>query len=438
MIDQFYVAVFSLVGMLFLLGVGVPVAVAMISTSFVGLWLSAGLHFSLTNFETLPYSAASSFNFAAIPTFVAMGIIFGKSGLANSLFKAADVWMANVRGGLYMAVVIASAAFGAINGSTIVGSALFTKIALPEMIRLGYSRSASAGCIVGAGTFSAMIPPSITMVLYGLLTNESIGRILIAGIFPGILTAAIYLLGIFVMVRIRPDWAPKTSGRSFSATEKLDSLKTLAPVAIVFAIIVGGIYSGVVAPASAGAIGAFFALVIAMLMKKIKFNDFSDSMRETASTTAVLFFIVIGGLAFSRLLLVTGTVDELIDLIHSSSVEPWMVMLIIIIFYLILGCVMDSISMMVMTVPIVHPIVVGLGYDPIWFAIIMVKLIELSVITPPVGLNLYAVQSSSNGLVSTSEVFRGVGPFIAMELVVLVLLFLSPELVTFLPDMMIK
>lgn len=437
MIDQFYIAIFSLLGMLFLLGVGVPVAVSMISASFVGLWLSAGLHFSLTNFATLPYAAASSFNFAAIPTFVAMGIIFGKSGLASSLFKSADIWLANVRGGLYMAVVVASAAFGAINGSTIVGSALFTKIALPEMIRLGYSRSASAGCIVGAGTFSAMIPPSITMVLYGLLTNESIGRILIAGIIPGILTAVIYLFGIFVMVRVRPDWAPKVE-RSFSIKQKVESLTTLLPVALIFMIIVGGIYAGLVAPASAGAIGALFALIMALAMRKFNFGDFTSSMRETAGTTAVLFFIVIGGLAFSRLLLVTGTVDDLIDIINRSTIEPWMIMLFIIFVYIILGCVMDSISMMVMTVPIVHPIVVGLGYDPIWFAIIMVKLIELSVITPPVGLNLYAVQSSSNGLVTTSQVFRGVVPFIAMELVVLTILFLSPDVVTFLPDMMIK
>lgn len=437
MIDQFYIALLSLLGMLFMLGLGVPVAVSMLSASFVGLWWSAGLHFSLTNFATLPYSAASSFNFAAIPTFVAMGIIFGKSGLAGQLFKAADVWMANIRGGLYMAVVIASAAFGAINGSTIVGSALFTKIALPEMVRLGYSKSASAGCIVGAGTFSAMIPPSITMVLYGLLTNESIGRILIAGIFPGLMTALVYLGGIFVMVRVRPEWAPVTK-RSFTLQEKVSSLKTLGPIGIVFTVIVGGIYAGLVAPASAGAIGASLALLIAVLMKKFNFKDFTSSMRETATTTAVLFFIVIGGLAFSRLLLVTGVVDELIDMINESNIQPWIIMVFIILGYIVLGCVMDSISMMVMTVPIVHPIVVGLGYDPIWFAIIMVKLIELSVITPPVGLNLYAVQSSSDGLVSTGEVFRGVIPFIAMEIVVLTLLFLYPNLVTFMPDMMIK
>jgi TRAP-type C4-dicarboxylate transport system permease large subunit len=214
--EQLLLAITCLAGMLFLLCLGVPVAIAMLTASFIGLTLSAGMDFALTNFMTLPYAAASSFNFAAIPTFVAMGIIFGKSGLAASLFKAADIWLAKVRGGLYMAVVIASAAFGAINGSTIVGAALFTKIALPEMIKLGYDRATSAGCIVGAGTFSAMIPPSITMVLYGLLTNESIGRILIAGIIPGILTAVVYLIGIFVMIRIKKHWAPPVT-RSFTA-----------------------------------------------------------------------------------------------------------------------------------------------------------------------------------------------------------------------------
>lgn len=435
--DQLILAIACLAGMLFLLGLGVPVAISMITASFVGLTLSVGVDFAMTTFVTLPYAAASSFNFAAIPMFVAMGIIFGKSGLAASLFKAADIWLVNVRGGLYMAVVIASAAFGAINGSTIVGAALFTKIALPEMIKLGYDRSISAGCIVGAGTFSAMIPPSITMVLYGLLTNESIGRILIAGILPGILTALVYLGGIFVMIRVKKDLAPPVS-RSFSSREKIQSLATLVPVAMVFIIIVGGIYAGLVAPASAGAIGALSALIIAVAMRRFKFLDFTDSMKETASTTAVLFFIVIGGLAFSRLLLITGTVDVLLDIIHSNEIPPWVIMAVILLVYMVLGCVMDSISMMVMTVPIVHPIVVGLGFDPIWFAIIMVKLIELSVITPPVGLNLYAVQSSSDGLVTTGQVFRGVTPFIILELIVLSILFLVPDMVTWLPNLMIN
>lgn len=435
--DQFTIAFVALLAMFLLLALGIPVAVAMIVTSFVGLWLSAGLSFSLTNFTTLPYAAASSFNFAAIPMFVAMGIIFGKTGLAAALFKAADIWLAKVRGGLYMAVVIASGGFGAINGSTIVGSALFTKIALPEMLKLGYSRSASAGCIVGAGTFSAMIPPSITMVLYGLLTNESIGRILIAGVIPGLLTIFIYLIGIFVLVRVRADWAPVVD-RSFTMQEKLRSLGAVLPVSVVFIVIVGGIYGGLVAPASAGAIGALCAVLIALGMRRLTSKDFKNSMVETATTTAVLFFIVIGGLAFSRLLLITGTVDHIIGFIEGAQIAPWVVMLFIIAIYLVLGCMMDSISMMVMTVPIVHPLVVALGYDPIWFAIIMVKLIELSVITPPIGLNLYAVQSSANGLVTSNQIFKGVVPFILLELVVLTMLFLLPDLVTFLPNLMIK
>jgi tripartite ATP-independent transporter DctM subunit len=275
------------------------------------------------------------------------------------------------------------------------------------------------------------------MVLYGLLTNESIGKILVAGIIPGILTAVVYLVGIFVMIRVKKHWAPPVT-RSFSLSEKVRSLSTLFPVVLVFVIIVGGIYAGLVAPASAGAIGALSALVIALAMRKFKFIDFTESMKETAATTAILFFIVIGGLAFSRLLLVTGTVDALLDVIKSNDIPPWVIMTVIVLVYLVLGCVMDSISMMVMTVPIVHPIVVGLGFDPIWFAIIMVKLIELSVITPPVGLNLYAVQSSSDGLVTTSQVFRGVTPFVILELIVLALLFIVPSTATLLPDLMIK
>jgi tripartite ATP-independent transporter DctM subunit len=354
--DPFTIACLSIAGMLVLMAVGVPVAVSMIAASAVGMAASAGFGFMLTTFRTLPFATASNYAFAAIPMFVAMGIIAGASGVVADIYRSANMWLAPVRGGLYMATTCASAAFGAINGSTIVGAALFTRIALPEMVKLGYDRAASAGCIAAAGTFAAMIPPSITMVLYGILTNESIGQILIAGILPGILTAAVYLVGIAVFVRIWPHWAPPSNLR-FPLRERIRSLSSVWPVAVIAFIVVGGIYSGTVSPSAAGAVGAVGALVVVALMRRITVTTFSRGMAEAASTTAIMFFIVIGGLAFSRLLLVTGFIDDLLAVIEAAKLPAWVVLAAMVLVYLVLGMLMDPISMMVSPATLKIPLV---------------------------------------------------------------------------------
>lgn len=435
--DPVALAGLGIVSMLVLMVIGIPVAVAMISVSAVIMYFAAGEVYTLMTLRTLPYHTASSYSFAAVPMFVTMGIIAGSTGIVGDVYRAANMWLARVRGGLYMATTCASAAFGAVNGSTIVGAALFTRIALPEMIRLGYNRATGAGCIAAAGTFAAMIPPSITMVLYGILANESIGQILIAGVLPGLLTAAVYVLGIAVLVRLRPSWAPPPQERH-PLRERLRSLNSVWPIGCVAFIVVGGIYSGLVSPAAAGAVGAMGALIIGLAMRRLKPHALVGGIWEAAAITAVLFFIVIGGLAFSRMLLVTGFVDTLLLQIEALGVQPWMLMIALIFVYILLGMLMDPISMMVMTVPIVHPLVVALGYDPIWFAIIMVKLIELSCITPPVGLNLFAVAGSSKGLVTIRQVYAGVTPFVLMELIVLALLLSFPAIALFLPTQMFR
>lgn len=433
--DPFTIATVSIVAMLGLMAVGIPVAVAMISVSAIGMYAAVGAGFTLTTFRTLPFATASSYTFAAIPMFVAMGAIAGSSGIVAEIYRSADMWLSRVRGGLFMATTMASAAFGAINGSTIVGAALFTRIALPEMIKLNYDRSASAGCIAAAGTFAAMIPPSLTMVLYGVLTNESIGQILIAGVLPGLLTAAVYLIGISIFVRIWPHWAPP-SDRKFPLGQRIRSLTTVWPIAVIAFIVVGGIYSGLVSPSAAGAVGAVGALTVIIMMRRMTRSTITESMTEAATITAVMFFIVIGGLAFSRLLLVTGFVGDMLGSIEAMALPAWVLLAALVGLYIILGMLMDPISMMVMTVPIVHPIVTGLGYDPIWFAIIMVKLIELGCITPPVGLNLFVVAGSGKGLVTTRQVYMGAVPFVGLELITLGLLLAFPQITLYLPKVM--
>lgn len=433
--DPTTIATLCIFVMLGMMAAGIPVAVSMILVSAAGMYLTSGPTFTLTIFQTLPYNVASNYAFAAVPMFVLMGMIAGSTGIVGDIYRAANMWLAKVRGGLYMATTIASAGFGAVNGSTIVGAAVFTRIALPEMVRLGYNRGAAAGCIVGAGTFSAMIPPSITMLLYGVLTSESIGQLLMAGILPGLLTGVVYLAGIAVLVRLRPGWAPPPMARH-PLRARIASLRSIWPIGIVSFLVVGGIYSGFVAPSVAGAIGAFSVLIVGLAMRRLHARDLVGNIGDAAVITAALFFIIMGGTAFSRLLLVTGFVDGLLDLIRGTGLEPWMVILALVLMYLVLGMLMDPVSMMVMTVPIVHPLAVGLGYDPIWFAIIMVKLIELSCMTPPVGINIFAVISAANGQVSTREVYVGVLPFVLMEVVVLLILLAVPDIALMLPRAM--
>lgn len=433
--DPFTIGLIAIGLMLILMLLGVPVALSMLTASVVGLVSTVGWNFTLATLRTLPFAVGSNYVYAAIPMFIAMGVIAGSTGIVRDIYRSADMWLARVRGGLYMATAIASAGFGAINGSTIVGASLFTRIALPEMLKLGYDRGASAGIIAAAGTFAAMIPPSITMVLYGVLTNVSIGRILMAGILPGLVTVAMYILAITVFVRIWPHWAPKRQQRIPLST-RVRSLYSVIPIGVVAFVIVGGIYSGIISASAAGAVGAVAVLVIGAAMRRLKLRDLSAGLTESAETTAAMFLIVMGGLAFSRMLLMTGFIDLLLNTIQNAGVPPWVFLLGLVLLYLLLGMLMDPISMMVVTVPIVHPLVVGLGYNPVWFAIIMVKLVELSCITPPVGLNLFVVVSASRGLISTKDVFKGVLPFVMVEIVTLTILLLFPAITLFLPNLM--
>ncbi|OHZ00444.1 TRAP transporter large permease subunit [Salinicola sp. MIT1003] len=435
MMDPTLVATFSIFVMLGLMALGIPVAVAMLLVSGTGMMLAVGPNYTLTTFQTLPYNTAANYTFAAIPMFVMMGLIAGSTGIVKDIYQAANMWLAKVRGGLYMATVIAAAGFGAVNGSTIVGAALFTRIALPEMIALGYNKGAGIGCIIGAGTFAAMIPPSITIVLYGVLTSESIGQLLMAGIVPGILTGVVYLLGIAVLARAKPSWTPPPV-KKYPLRERLRSLKGVWPIGFVSFLVIGGIYSGLVSPSAAGAIGAFGVLLVGLVLRRLSKSELVSNVADAALITAALFFIVMGGTAFSRLLLVTGFIDVLLEFVNNHGFEPWMVILSLVGIYIVLGMLMDPISMMVMTVPIVHPLVEGLGYDPIWFAIVMVKLIELSCMTPPVGINLFAAISAANGQVATKEVYFGVLPFVVLELIVLALLLSLPEITLLLPKIM--
>lgn len=418
-----------------LIAIGIPVAISILSVTIISMYLLLGDAFMFTTFETLVWSSSSSYTFAVIPMFILMGEISGATKIIGDLYKAGYRWLGGLRGGVYSSTILASAGFAAISGSTVVNAAVFSRVALPEIERLGYHRGVGAGCIAASGTLAAMIPPSLTIVLYGILTNQSIGALLVAGVLPGILTAVTLLITVWTLVYLKPGLAPEAT-EHFSLREKLASLKTVWPVALLATIVLMGIYTGTVAPSAAGTIGAVGALLITIATRRMTWSIFWDALRRTAVTSASLIFIVIAGLLFSRMLLFSGAVDDLSAFMTSSGFTAFTFMACVVVGFFVLGMFIDPITMMVIAIPFLFPSIGKLGLDPIWFGIVIVKLVEIAAITPPIGINLFAVISASGGKVGGKEIFKGVLPFVLAEFAVLAMLLAFPLIATLLPSTM--
>ena len=422
-------------GLLILLGLGVPVAYAMAAVAAMGLYLTVGSSFLLTTFETMPYTLGSDYTFVVVPMFVLMGAIASRAGLIGDLYTAANRLLSWVRGSLLMATVLAQAAFAAASGSTVVASSVFTRMALPEMLRFGYSGGVAAGCIAAAGTLAGLIPPSIAMVLFAVLTGQPVGALLIAGILPGLLTAGAYMVGIRLFLIFRPEWAPQHR-QEVTWRARLTALSKVWSILLLMALVMGGIYSGLFPPSAAGAVGAAGALIIAVAMRRLSGGDLWDALQEAARITCIIFLIVIAGLLFSRFLLISGFIGDLRGFVLDSQLGLYGFLALMVMLFLLLGMFVDSVSLLVITMPFLFPISQALGMDPIWFGVLAVKLIEIAAISPPVGLNLYAVLAAADGQVKTGALFRGVLPFLAIEAVVLALLIAFPAISLWLPRTM--
>lgn len=421
--------------LLLLLAFGVPVAFALALVAAIGLVTTVGVTFMLTTFQTTPYAVSSDYTFVVVPMFVLMGAIAQRAGIIADLYTAAHYMLNRVRGSLLMATVLAQAGFAAASGSTVVASSVFTRMALPEMLRFGYNGGLAGGCIAAAGTLAGLIPPSIAMVLYAMLTTQPVGELLIAGIIPGLVTALAYMVGIRIVLVFRPDWAPP-SRETITWRMRGRALSKVWSVLVLMTIVMGGIYLGFYPPSAAGAVGAAGALAIAMSMRRIGARDFWDSLIEAAKVTAMIFAIVIAGLLFSRFLLISGFIGELRAWVLASELSVAGFIVATIAIFLVLGMFIDSVSLLVIAVPFLYPLSQALGIDPIWFAVIIIKLIEIAAISPPVGLNLYAVLAAADGRLKGIDLFRGVLPFIVIEFFVLGLLIAAPWLVTWLPSRM--
>jgi C4-dicarboxylate transporter, DctM subunit len=312
------IALFSI---LLLAIVGVPIGVAIALVSAIGILAVSGLTQMLVVFQTLPYSTAADYDFLVVPMFILMGNIAAAAGMIETMFDAAHKWLARVRGGMYFAVTIASAAFGAPSGSSVVNAAVFTKLALPQMIRLGYDRGASCASIAAAGMFAVMIPPSLAFVIYGVMTGESVGKLFVAGIVPGLLTVVAYMFLIPALVRMLPHWAPPST-ESFTLRQKVSSLRGIWAMSLLIGISMGGIYAGWFPASAAGAIGAIGAIAIAVSQRKLGWQAFLDSLRQAATMTGAIFFIIIAGFLFSRFLISSNAITALTDFIRNIGMGP--------------------------------------------------------------------------------------------------------------------
>lgn len=429
--DPMTFAVLTFVILLALVLLGVPVALSIFAVSAGGMYFWVGDAFMSSMIRSVTYAASSNYAFAVVPMFILMGEIAGTSRIISDLYEACYRWIGHFRGGVYNATVLASTGFAAISGSTVVNAAVFTRVAMPEIDRLGLNRGFGAGCIAAAGTLAAMIPPSLTMVIYGILTGESIGAMLVAGILPGILTAIGLMTTVYICALTRTDLMPKTI-ETFTMRQKVAGLRQVFPSVVLAGIILAGIYSGTVSPSAAGTIGVAGALLISIAGRRLTMDGFLEALKRSVVTTASLFMIVIAGLIFSRLLLMTGAVTELTNVINGGGYSVGLFIAGVVVAYLVVGMFIDPVSLMVISIPLLYPTAKSLGVDPIWFGILIVKLVEIGAITPPIGINLFAVMSAAKPKLASREVFKGVLPFIVCESVVLSLLICFPIISTYL------
>ena len=426
------IGILVFLAMIVLIMMGAPIFLSMMVTCFVGFCMIGGLPMAVTQFTTAPLAVGADYSYAVLPLFMLIGTLAGVTGIAEGAFSSLQKWLGRVRGGLLYTLVLANAAFGACSGISTAGSITFATLALPEMDKAGYDKKISMGAICGSGILSTLIPPSIGIIMICvIMQNLSIGTALNYGLSCGILLIAIMCLGVFVYVRIRPDKVPSTADMpKVSMKEKLISLKHLIPIVFVLLLIIGGTMLGWFAATVAGAV-ASVALIIFALVKKVPVKDVLRCIWDAAVVNAGFFPIIVAGSMFSRFVSTTGIVTAVANFIARLNVPPYVVFLIVVVFYLFCGCVMDIMSIVTITVPIVLPLLVGLGYNEYIVCVLLVFMCDMAGLTPPIGMNVFAV---SNALrVSPSEIFGGVTPFFLMDLAAVLLIGAFPQIIMWLP-----
>jgi C4-dicarboxylate transporter DctM subunit len=427
------IAVLGFVTLFALMLLRVPVGMAMGLVGVTGYSWIVGVGPALKLVGQTSMRTVTDYSFGVIPMFMLMGALVSVSGVSRELFKAANSTIGHLRGGLGVATVLACGGFAAICGSSVATAATFSSVAYPEMRRFGYPQSFSTGVIAAGGTLGAMLPPSTVLAVYAILTQQDIGKLFMAGIIPGLLAMLMYVLTIMIIVRVKPGWLPR--GEPKPRSERLADMKNVWAPLVLFLFVIGGLYGGFFTPTEAGGVGASGAFLLGIARRKLNRANIREALLSATRTAAAVFTVLIGALLFGYFLTITQSPQKLTEFLTGLGVGRYGVLALIMVMYLVLGCLMDAMAMIILTVPIIFPVITHLGFDPIWFGIIIVMTVELGLIHPPVGMNVFVIKSVVKD-VSFTTIFKGVLPFVVTDILRLVILISFPVLALWLPSRM--
>ncbi len=415
-----------------------PVAYVMAMVGFLGFSIMSSVNGSLNLLAKDFYEVFSSYDLTTVPLFILMGQLAFNSGISAKLYASAYRFLGNTKGGLAIATVSACTAFGAVCGSSAATAATMATVGLPEMRKFGYADELAAGSVASGGGLGMIMPPSVVLIVYGILTEQSIGRLFMAGILPALLVTVLFIITIMIWCHFMPEMGPR--GESFTWKEKIKSLSGMGETLSVFALVMGGLFYGLFTPTEAAAVGVMGVLLVSVVRRQLSWQRFVDALYETLKTSCMVMMLVAGATVFGKFLAVTRIPYDIATWIGSFDLPPILILGMVVMVYFIGGCFMDSLALVMLTVPIFFPLVLGLGYDPIWFGIIIVMVTEMGVITPPVGINVYVVYGVARGLpgrgMTLESIFKGIAPFMVAVLIGTIILAIFPQIILYLPNLM--
>ena len=429
--------VIGLIGLLvliFLIFIRMNIAISMTAIGFFGYCWIGGFDMGMAMFGSTTFTTLASYSISVIPLFIFMGAVISQSGMGNQIYKSAHTWFGHLRGGLAYSTVVACAIFAALCGSSMAETVTIGRIVLPEMKKYRYKETLATGCIASAGSLATMIPPSIGLLVYGILTEQPVGTLFIAGIVPGIILTLFLMGTVTVITRIDPESGP--SGERSSWGARFKDMKLIGPISVLLLLVLGGIYAGIFTPTEAGAMGAFGAIIITFISRYLTRDSMMRSIIEAGETTAMLLSLIVGAFVFMKFMTISNLSIFLPAYIKQLGLSPMGTIIMLVVFYLFCGMFFDILAAMVLTIPIVFPIITSLGFDPIWFGILLVVLQELGLITPPIGMNIFLLSAVTE--VPITEIYKGIFPFAIAIGVFLILLIIFPQIALVLPNMMNK
>lgn len=435
--DPATIGIIGVLVMLLLFLTGMPVAYVMTLVGFSGFSVLVSLKGGMTLLSRSFYDTFSSYNLATIPLFILMGQLAFNTGISRRLYKTAYAFLGNIQGGLAMATVAACTAFGAVCGSSPATAATMATVGIPEMKRYGYADSLAAGSVASGGGLGMIMPPSVVLIVYGILTEQSIGALFVAGIIPSIVLTVLFILAIAIQCRLNPELGPK--GGQCSLAEKLRSLAGLADTIIIFVLVIGGMFKGWFTPTESASIGVLGVLILGLVKRQLSWTDFKNSLYETLRTSCMVLFLVAGAVVFGKFLAMTRIPFNVASWTSSLDLPPVLILVVIMLIYFIGGCFMDALALIMLTIPVFYPMVTAMGFDPIWFGVIIVLVTQIGVITPPVGINVYVVYGMAQKFapsITLESIFKGTMPFLLAIIAGIILFAIFPQLILYLPGSM--